>query len=156
MNLRQKIAVGALTGVLGMAGAVVTWFEGRSLVAYLDPVGIPTLCDGITAGVTLNQTATNAECDGLLAAELNKALDAVDHLTAHQQPDTRRAALASFVYNVGTGAFARSTLLRLLNAGDVASACAELSRWIYAGGKVLPGLIKRRTAERELCEVGLK
>ena len=106
MNLRQKIAVGALTGVLGMAGAVVTWFEGRSLVAYLDPVGIPTLCDGITAGVTLNQTATNAECDGLLAAELNKALDAVDHLTAHQQPDTRRAALASFVYNVGTGAFA--------------------------------------------------
>ena len=155
MNLRQKIAVGALSGALGIAGAVVTWFEGRSLVAYLDPVGIPTICEGITAGVQLGQTAIDAECDALLADELTQAMTSVDRLTAHPHPDTRRAALASFVYNVGAGAFERSTLLRRLNAGDVSGACAELSRWVYAGGKPLSGLIKRRAAERELCEVGL-
>lgn len=70
-------------------------------------------------------------------------------------PETRRAALASFVYNVGEGQFSRSTLLRKLNAGDAREACAELSRWVYAGGRVLTGLVKRRAAERELCEVGL-
>ena len=156
MNLRQKIAIGALSGALGMAGAVVTWFEGRSLVAYLDPVGIPTICDGITAGVSLGQTATDAECDSLLAGELGAALAAVDSYTLHPQPDTRRAALASFVYNVGAGAFARSTLLRLLNAGDVAGACAELSRWVFAGGRELAGLVRRRAVERALCEMGLQ
>jgi lysozyme len=155
MSLRQKIAIGALSGALGIAGAVVTWFEGRSLVAYLDPVGIPTLCEGITAGVQLGQVATDAECDALLANELAKAMATVDSLSAHEQPDTRRAALASFVYNAGAGAFERSTLLRLLNGGDVAGACAELSRWVYAGGKQLAGLVRRRAAERELCEVGL-
>ncbi|WP_405045477.1 glycoside hydrolase family protein [Pseudomonas aeruginosa] len=50
---------------------------------------------------------------------------------------------------------ARSTLLRKLNAGDVRGACAELSRWVYAGGKKLGGLVRRRAAERELCEIGL-
>lgn len=155
MSLKQRVIVGALTGALGMAGAVVTWFEGRSLVAYLDPVGIPTICDGITAGVSLGRVATEAECDALLAEELGKAMQVVDRLAIHEQPDTRRAALASFVYNVGAGAFARSTLLRKLNGGDVAGACAELSRWVYAGGKQLAGLVRRRAAERELCEVGL-
>ena len=155
MSLKQRIIVGALTGALGMAGAVVTWFEGRSLVAYLDPVGIPTICEGITAGVRLGQTTTDAECDVLLAKELGQAMDIVDRMAIHEQPDTRRAALGSFVYNVGAGAFARSTLLRKLNGGDVAGACAELSRWVYAGGKQLAGLVKRRAAERELCEAGL-
>ncbi len=70
-------------------------------------------------------------------------------------PDTRKAALASFVYNVGETQFSRSTLLRKLNAGDVKGACAELSRWVYAGGKVYKGLVNRRMAERELCEQGL-
>ena len=69
--------------------------------------------------------------------------------------DTRRAALGSFVYNVGEGQFSSSTLLRLLNAGDARGACAQLSRWVFAGGKQLAGLVNRRAAERELCEVGL-
>ncbi|HHG5564729.1 TPA: glycoside hydrolase family protein [Pseudomonas aeruginosa] len=45
--------------------------------------------------------------------------------------------------------------MRKLNAGDVRGACAELSRWVYAGGKKLGGLVRRRAAERELCEIGL-
>jgi len=155
MSLRAKVLAGALAGAMGMAGALVTWFEGRSLVAYLDPVGIPTICEGITAGVSLGQAATDEECDALLAGELRAALAIVDRYTLHPQPDTRRAALASFVYNVGPEAFRQSTLLRKLNDGDVAGACAELSRWVYAGGRQLVGLVRRREAERELCEIGL-
>ena len=155
MSLRNRIAAGALSGVIGMAGALVVWFEGRSLVAYLDPVGIPTICEGVTQGVRLGDVATPAECDALLEKELTIALSAVERQVRVPLPDARRAALASFVYNVGEGQFSRSTLLRKLNAGDAAGACAELSRWVYAGGKQLAGLVKRRAAERELCEVGL-
>lgn len=155
MNLRQKIAIGALTGSLGMTGALVTWFEGRSLLAYADPVGIPTICEGVTRGVSLGDRATSTECDQLLERELNIALAAVDRQARVPLPETRRAALGSFVYNVGERQFARSTLLRKLNAGNAQGACAELSRWVYAGGKRLAGLVKRRAAERELCEVGL-
>lgn len=155
MSLRNRIAAGALSGVIGMAGALVVWFEGRSLVAYLDPVGIPTICEGVTQGVRLGDVATPAECDALLEKELTIALSAVERQVRVPLPDARRAALASFVYNVGEGQFSRSTLLRKLNAGDAAGACAELSRWVYAGGKQLAGLVKRRAAERELCEAGL-
>jgi len=155
MSLRNKIAIGALTGVLGMTGALVTWFEGRSLVAYLDPVGIPTICEGVTQGVKLGDRATPAQCDQLLQRELRIALTAVDRQVRVRLPDTRRAALGSFVYNVGEGQFSSSTLLRLLNSGDERGACAQLSRWVYAGGKQLAGLVNRRAAERELCEGGL-
>ena len=151
MSLKTRVIGGAMAIALPLVG----YYEGRNLAAYLDPVGIPTICYGSTAGVTLGQTRTAAECDALLAAELGEAIAAVDRLSRTPQPDTRRAALGSFAYNVGAGAFERSTLLRKLNNGDVAGACAELSRWVYAKGRQLGGLVKRRAAERELCEVGL-
>lgn len=144
-----------LASALAIALPLVGYYEGRSLIAYLDPVGIPTICDGITQGVALGQTRTDDECDALLTAELGKAIATVDRLARHEQPDTRRAALASFVYNAGAGAFERSTLLRKLNDEDVAGACAELSRWVYAKGRLLQGLVKRRAAERALCEADL-
>ena len=55
-------------------------------------------------------------------------------------------------FNVGNARFCSSTLARKANAGDMAGACAELSRWTYAGGKPLPGLVKRRATERAICE----
>lgn len=153
--LKQRILAVSLAGATGMAGVLVSNFEGRSLVAYLDPVGIPTICEGVTRGVRLGQTKTPAQCDALLQAELSIAMAGVDRNVAKPQPETRRAALASFVYNVGEPQFKASTLLRKLNAGDARGACAELSRWVYAQGKKLQGLVNRRAAERELCEAGL-
>jgi lysozyme len=60
----------------------------------------------------------------------------------------------SFAYNVGGGNYCGSTLVRKLNAGDTAGACNELTRWTRAKGIVLPGLVKRREAERQLCLQG--
>ncbi|TFU20914.1 lysozyme, partial [Proteus mirabilis] len=61
----------------------------------------------------------------------------------------------SFAFNVGTTTFARSTLLKKLNAGDRAGACEEIKRWVYAGGKVWRGLVSRREAESVLCHGNL-
>ncbi len=77
---------------------------------------------------------------------------AIDPLIKVRIPETTRAALYSFTYNVGAGAFGKSTLMKKLNSGDVAGACKELQRWTYAGGQQWKGLITRREIERSVCE----
>ena len=143
-----------LAGSMAMAVSVVGYFEGRSLVGYVDPVGIPTVCYGHTATAKVGQTKTAEECEQLLQQDLGIALAAVDKELPELSPETR-AALGSFVFNVGEGAFRSSTLLRKAKAGDLQGACNELPRWVYAGGRVLNGLVRRRDAERELCLIGV-
>jgi lysozyme len=140
-----------LPSVVAIILPVVAAFEGFRPHAYLDPVGIPTICYGSTLGVHLGQKKTKTECDVLLSKELENAVSAVDRNVKKPIPETRRAALASFTYNVGEGAFRKSTLLRKLNSGDMVGACNELRKWVYAKGKKLPGLVKRREVERSLC-----
>lgn len=142
----------ALALAVAIAAPPVMYFEGRELSAYLDIVGVPTICYGSTSGVKLGQTKTDAECAELLEGELGKTVEQVNQLINIQQPATRIAALSSFAYNVGIGAFSKSTLLKKLNAGQIMAACAELDRWVYAGGKRVAGLVKRRSVERALCE----
>nr|WP_269497860.1 lysozyme [Castellaniella sp. S9] len=124
-------------------------------MAYIDPVGIPTICEGFTHGVKMGDVATPAQCDALTRQEVARALAVVD-ASAPGLPDGPRVALASFVYNVGPGAYNGSTLLRKLRAGDVIGACKELPRWVYAGGRKLAGLVKRRNAEMQICLSGLR
>ena len=152
MDLKTKIG----TGVIAGAVALVAAWEGRSLIAYVDPVGIPTICDGYTHGVKLDDIATPERCDALTEQEVRKALAVVDGSTPGQLPDGARVALTSFVYNVGPGAYGGSTLLRRLRAGDLKAACNELPRWVHAGGKKLRGLERRREAERQICLSSLR
>lgn len=134
-----------------MAASFISYFEGRNLVAYLDPVGIPTICEGVTRGVRLGQVATEQECDVRLSEEVRRAAAAVDRNVRVRLTPTGYAAWVSFVYNVGERNFAKSTALEKLNAGDTVGACNEMPRWVYAGGRKLKGLVKRRQAEFELC-----
>ena len=99
--------------------------------------------------------ACGSKCTALLQQDLGEAFAVVDRRAKVELPEPTRAALASFVYNVGAGNFARSTLLRKLNRGDLRGACHELSRWVYAGGKRLNGLVSRRATEKEICLAGL-
>ena len=156
MSLKSRLAIGATAGALSIATAVVSYYEGYRPTAYRDPVGIATICYGHTATARMGQTLSQAQCTELLQADLGHAFSAVDRRAQVDLPPPTRAALASFVYNVGEGAFARSTLLRKLNQGDVRGACHELSRWVYAGGRKLNGLVKRRATERELCLAGVE
>jgi lysozyme len=150
-----KVIGGVLAAVLALAVPTITYFEGTRLSAYLDPVGIPTICSGETANVQLGQTMTRQQCDELTAKRVAEFAVAVDKLVTVPMPPARHAALTSFAYNVGIGAFQRSTLLRLMNLGQTRAACDQLMRWTYAtrfGVRVqLNGLVKRRKAERELC-----
>ncbi|MFJ5536015.1 lysozyme [Vreelandella titanicae] len=156
MSLKRRLAIGATAGALSIATAVVSYYEGYQPTAYRDPVGLPTICFGHTTTARMGQTLSQERCTQLLQADLGHAFSAVDRRAQVDLPPPTRAALASFVYNVGEGAFARSTLLRKLNAGDLRGACHELSRWVYAGGRKLNGLVKRRATERELCLKGIE
>lgn len=135
---------------------VVMQAEGLRTQAYKDYNGVPTLCYGSTSGVAMGDTATPEECEILLQGELLTFAESVDrYIVVTVTPETH-AALASFAYNVGIGAFRKSTLLRKLNAGDYTGACNELRRWVYSGGDKLPGLVRRREIERSLCLAGLQ
>jgi lysozyme len=93
---------------------------------------------------------TTAQCMEMLEGRLIEFYDGVLKCVRVPMSDARAAAMISFAYNVGTGAFCSSTLVRKLNAGDP-YACDELLKWNKAGGIVFPGLTRRRNEERELC-----
>ena len=82
---------------------------------------------------------------------MQPAIKAVDESVKVKLNDYQKAALYSFTYNAGVGAFKSSTMLKKLNAGNTKGACDELRRWTYAGGKQWKGLVTRREIERELC-----
>jgi len=137
-------------GWAAIAVVCVGGFEGLRTVAYRDPVGIPTLCFGETKGVRMGDKATADECRVMLAGRLEEFARGVDACVSVPMSDSRKAAMVSFAYNVGTGAFCKSTLVRRLNVGDPA-ACDELLKWTSAKGITLPGLVNRRKEERKLC-----
>jgi len=148
---KVRKAGATIAAAAALAGSVIAYFEGTETEAYRDPVGIPTICTGHTEGVVMGQVRTLAECENLLRADVQTAMASVLALTRVPVNAHELAAYTSFVFNVGHGNFARSTLLKKLNAGDRPGACAELKRWVYAKGQKLPGLVKRREAEYQLC-----
>lgn len=156
MGIKTKVASAALAASITVATAVISYYEGYKPVAYKDPVGIVTVCYGHTSTARMGTRLSEAECTALLRDDLSTAFNAVDRLVTVELTVERRAALASFVFNVGEGAFQRSTLLKMLNNGDTQAACAQLDRWVFAKGTKLNGLVVRRATERELCEKGLK
>lgn len=141
---------------LALATSTIAVYEGVRYRAYSDPVGILTVCYGETQGVDQNRIYSDEDCRLMLEQRVGEFAGQVQGLIALPQPDSRIAALTSFAYNVGIENFRTSTLLRKLNAGDAVGACNELPRWNKAKGKVLPGLVTRREAERQLCLKGIR
>lgn len=146
---------GAYGCIVAIAMPATMYFEGRELKAYLDPVGIPTICYGETEGVKLGQTATDEQCKEMLTFKLGYISYRVDVLVQPEMPKSVHAAAVDLVYNVGDGAFKRSTMLKKMNAKDWVGACNELPKWVYAGGIKLNGLVKRREYWRQKCLAGL-
>jgi lysozyme len=150
----KKAAIG-LSGAALIAVALLKPFEGEYLKAYFDPPKIPSICYGHTKGVKITDIATDDQCQIYLGQDTMEADLATHRLINVKISDKTRAAFISFIFNAGEGRFASSTMLKKLNSGDIAGACNELSKWVYAGGKVLPGLVKRREAEKKLCLSGI-
>lgn len=151
-KLQQSLIAASVAGSVSIAGVLIQSQEGIKYTTYLDPVGIPTVCAGVTGpDVKMGKTYTKQECDALLYKHMQPAIKAVDESVKVKLNDYQKAALYSFTYNTGVGAFKSSTLLKKLNAGNTKGACDELRRWTYAGGKQWKGLVTRREIERELC-----
>lgn len=148
----------ALVAVAGSAAvglvAVVGGFEGKSNDPYRDIVGVWTVCYGET-NVAM-ETYTDAECKDMLAGSLAKYAGGVlkrnPELKGH---DAQLLAASSLAYNIGLGAYNRSTVAKEFSAGRWKRACDAFMRWNMAGGKPVNGLTKRRAKEREICLRGL-
>lgn len=147
MSKGKAVGIGAIA--VALAAPLVMRFEGLVTSPYLDPVGLKTVCYGETHAPMRDYTPQ--ECEAMLMESLEKHGADIAACLPPGLPDHQKAAALSFAYNVGAAKVCASTFAAKLRAGDP-SACAELSRWVYADGKVLPGLVKRRAAERALCE----
>jgi lysozyme len=125
-------------------------FEGCRLAAYLDSVGVPTIGYGHTHGVAMGMTCTQEQAEQWLQQDVQVAVQAVNNLVTVPLTQQQFDALVDFTFNLGSGALQHSTLLRLLNSGNYQGAAGEFEKWDKAGGKVLPGLLRRRQAERDM------
>jgi lysozyme len=123
--------------------------EGCSLVVYQDVVGVWTEGYGHTAGITADSPPiTQEQAVAWLQSDLEWAEQAVLNNVTVPLTQGEFDALVDFVFNLGTGNFLSSTLLKLLNSGDYADAALQFPRWDLAGGKVVAGLLTRRIAEQ--------
>lgn len=131
-------------------------FEGCKLMPYLDSVNIPTIGIGTTrypngTAVTMQDPPiTKDQAYAFLKSHLDQNCKDVSNRVKVVLNDNQFAALVSFVYNVGIGAFTNSTLRKRLNAGEFQKAADEFLKWDHAGGVVVKGLTRRRQAERAL------
>lgn len=133
-------------------------FEGMVLQPYLCPANVPTIGVGATryedgTPVTLaDAPITRGRALQLLEHELRDLAPRVLRLcpALAAWPPEAQGAILDFTFNLGPGNLAASTLRRRINADDAPGARAELSRWVYATGRRLPGLVRRRAAEAAL------
>ena len=131
--------------------ALIRRFEGFSPTVYVCPAGRRTIGHGhvIRDPSLLHSRITQEQAAAMLVDDLAPVeiyLSAVLPDLTQNQFD----ALASFCFNVGLGAFEKSTLFARLKAGDVTGAASQFARWTRANGRELPGLVRRREAERSL------
>ena len=146
------------TAIAAMCATLVGGFEGLRQVAYPDPAtkGPPwTVCYGHAEGVKPGDRYTVSECKALLVRDLQKYASGIEGCVTASMPDTRYVALVSFAYNVGVSAACKSSVVRLINAGQSKAGCDALLKWNRAAGIVFPGLTNRRQKERALCLEGL-
>lgn len=154
-----------LAGIVGASAAAILYcivprFEGVIHRGYFDPVGIATKCSGDTHDVVVGQQYSPAACLASLNKELMKHATEVLRCTPELRNHTfQLAAAVSFAYNVGGKAYCNSTTAKRFRKHDLKGACRALNeaddgrmQWVTSRGRVLPGLVKRRSEERSLCE----
>ena len=159
-------SVGTIIAIVLNAGHVRTNERGLELIGnaescrrdpYVCPAGVLTdgigNTHGVKAGVrkTDEQIARDWEMNIL---EAEKCV--ISYASGKRLSDDTFSAVTSITFNVGCGAMQKSTMFQLLRQGETALACQQFPRWVYAGKTMLPGMVKRRDAEKQLCLDGLK
>ncbi len=129
---------------------LIKQYEGLRLQAYRCPAGVPTIGWGHTEGVKMGQTITERQAEQLLTEDLRpieRLLNTMGINFRQEQFD----AIASWIFNLGRGAFVASTLCKRIQAGaDDEQITDELVRWIHSDGRPLKGLMLRRVSEANM------
>lgn len=145
---RNSVAAMVLSATALAGIAMHESFRGN---AYDDGVGVQTIGFGTTKGVKKGDKITVERALLRLSEEADEFKAAIGECVKVPLAQHELDAYVSLAYNIGTGAFCKSTLVKKLNAEDYAGACKEILRWNRAGGKVLKGLVNRREAEFKKC-----
>lgn len=130
--------------------ALIKEFEGLRLEAYKCQADVWTIGYGHTREVKPGDSITEETAERMLVDDVRVFELAVERALTIPVTQYQFDALVSLAFNIGANAFAGSTLVKKLNAGDMKGAADEFLRWNKAGGRVLNGLTRRREAERAL------
>lgn len=160
-----KVAKATLTGLVGASAAAallagLTQWEGKRNVGYVDIAGIPTACMGDTKNVVVGKFYTDAECQARLEAQaMTHAGEVLKCTPSLRGKDGPLVAAGLLAYNIGGGAYCRSTVDRRFDAGQWRAGCDAFLAWNKARVKgkitVVRGLANRREFERTICLKGL-
>lgn len=153
MGFRKLITLTTSAAVIAVAVPFIGQKEGLETEVYSDVGGVLTVCYGETKEIE-NRVYSEKECKKMLRDRVVEFHDIVINLSrpeGYKMPVTMQAAVTSFVYNVGEGNFARSTMLKKIKSGNFIGACKELDRWVYVGKTYVRGLANRRETEKQLC-----
>ena len=133
-------------------------FEGFRETPYKCPAGVPTIgygstryADGTPVKLT-DKAITREQADAIMRTTLKEYEDAVNRYVSVALNQNEFDALTDFAYNAGAQNLRKSTLLSKLNSDDRKGAAKEFDRWVHSNGQLLPGLVRRRMAERMLFE----
>lgn len=151
MKIPKRLAVGALSlsaaGLIGIAG-----LEGFSPIAYIPIAGdVPTIGFGSTEGVQMGDTISVPQALERLMRDVDRHESAIHRCVHVPLTQGEYDAYTSLAYNIGSGAFCSSTLVKKLNEEDYEGACLEIKRWVYSGGRKVQGLVNRRESEYLRC-----
>jgi lysozyme len=129
-------------------------FEGCRLQVYLDVGGLPTVGYGHRTDMLEGETITQEMADTLLMTDLMSFSNGTKTLLgpAIICNDNQFSSLVCFAYNLGLGTLQNSTLLKKVKEGDYEGASREFLKWVHVGPHIVPGLVARRQAEKELFE----
>ncbi len=133
---------------------LIRMFEGFRAEIYLDAAGLPTIGYGhlVRAFERFDVPLTEASATALLRSDVGVAEAAVQRFIAVDLCQHQFDALVSFTFNLGGAVLQRSTLRRVLNRGDYGAVSGQMRRYVFAGGRRLPGLIRRRQMEAALFD----
>ncbi len=161
-QIKRHIIAAFIAAGLNASAAFVAYdltlpSEGLVLQPYSDPVGLQTVCVGhlVQKGDKVKSSYTEEECMEIFASDWKKHLKQTDSAVKGQggtfASEWQRQALNDFTFNLGINSVKGSTLLGLVNQGKHKEACEQLTRWVYAGGKKLKGLVIRRNKTMPYC-----
>lgn len=151
--MRNKIAALVIASAVGIGG--ITQYEGFKEEAYIDLAGIPTIGYGSTKDVKIGDRIDEKGARRRLISEvISEYHPGINNCVKVPLNQSEYDAYLSLTYNIGVGAFCRSTLVKLLNQEKYDEACKQILRWNKIKGRVSKGLTNRRQSEYNLCSKG--